>query len=459
MNEMSISKLQEKIFSQYMAKTPKSKQLYDRASKSLQSGVSAGTRFYLPYPIYMSHGKGSKIFDVDGNEYIDCFLSAGPLLLGHCHPEIMEAVNRELNRGLLLYNQELAVECAELLKEIVPCAEKVRFSNTGSEGTMFAVRAAKAFTGKNKVIKFYGHYHGLDDKFSVGTYNISDKPASGGINKEALVSTVLMRYGDIDVMKRKLEEDDDIAGVILDPQMSQGGIWPSSREYLNELRRLTREHGIVLIFDEVLTGFRLALGGAQEYFGVTPDLAIFGKAFDTGAKCNALVGKEEVMNVLAPKGSPSAPEGKKLAFHGGTNVDSTVGLAAAIAAMKVYKKLNEKGEYQRLFEQSERLKAGIEIASKQKGIPIHVNRLGPSLKLFFTHLEPRFETYCNLDVTVPTLFWLSLAPEGIYLNPALRSIFLSFVHTDKEIQSVIEAVNRVLDKYNFKEVLSHLAYF
>jgi glutamate-1-semialdehyde 2,1-aminomutase len=453
MSKVKTTELEASVLRQYMKKTLKSKQLYEKALGCLQGGVSAGTRFYAPYPIYTSHGRGSRVYDVDGNEYIDNFLSAGPLLLGHCHPEVIEAVKREVERGLLSYNQELAVECAELLKEIVPCAEKVRFSNTGSEATMLAVRVAKAFTGRNKIIKFYGHYHGIDDQFSVGTYNDSDEPDSGGVSQDHFTTTILLKYNDMEAIKRKLEEDRDIAAIILDPQMSAGGVWPPSPEYLKELRRLTKKEGVVLIFDEVLTGFRVALGGAQEYFGVVPDLAVFAKAFDGGGKCSALVGKKEVMSILGPKGSPFVPEGKKLAIHAGTYIDSTVGLAAATASMKVYKRLNGSGEYQKLFERSRRLKEGIEAAFEKRSMPLHINMCGPYLKLFFTDLKPTFEAYCKLDVTIHILFWLALISEGIYLNPSLRSILLSFVHTDQDVQKAIDAVHSALDRHNFEEVL------
>ncbi len=445
MKEEKLAKLQERIFEAYSQKTPKSRQMYHRACNSLEGGVSASTRFFPPYPLYMTHGRGSKIYDIDDNEYIDCQLNAGPLLLGHCRPEVMEAVKRELDRGLIVWNPDLAVECAELLKEIIPCAERIRFANTGTEATLFAVRVARAFTGKNKIIKFYGHYHGLDDQFLVGTSHPSDEVICAGVPKESVANTVLLKYNDIYVIKRRLDEDSDIAGVILDPQMNVSGIWPPSREYLKELRQLTKERGVILIFDEVITGFRLALGGAQEYFGVTPDLAVFSKGIAAGAKLSALVGGDEIMGTLLPdKG--------KAVFHGGTFNTGTIALAAAIATLKVYKRLSEKGEYQRLFQLADKLKAGIEMAFKKRGVPCHVNMLGPYLKTFLTDLEPNFEAYCDLDPRVPDLLFTSLIPEGIWPY-VRRSIFLSFAHTDEDIEKIIGAINNSFDKYKFQEVL------
>jgi glutamate-1-semialdehyde 2,1-aminomutase len=454
MNQERLASLREKVFRAYVDKTPKSKQIYERACRSLLGGVCSSTRFFPPYPFHMTHGRGSKIYDVDGNEYIDCFLSAGPLILGHCHPEVMDAVRRELDRGLLVFNDDLVVECAELIKEIVPCAERVRFANTGTEATLFAVRIARAFTGKNKIIKFYGHYHGLDDQFCVGTSSVSNDATSAGVPKESLKNTVLLKFSDVEAVRRKIAEDKDIAGVILDPQMQAGGIWPASRDYLRELRQITEERGVVLIFDEVITGFRLAPGGAQEYFKVKPDLVALSKGLAGGAKLAAVAGREDVMSTVTPRGLAPSASTKKFALHGGTFVDSNIALAASIAALKVYKKLGGQGEYQKLFQRSEKLKAEIEGAFAEKGVPVHVNICGPSLKLFLTSLEPSFELYSGLDMTALDLFYISLIAEGIFLtNPALRSIFLSFAHTDEDMKKIINAINTSLGKYHLEDIL------
>jgi len=453
MKEERLAELQKTIFEAYMVKTPKSKKMYDRACGSFAGGVSGHLKLYQPYPLYMTHGKGSKTYDVDENEYVDCFLCAGPLLLGHCHPEVMDVVKKEIARGLLIYNPDLGVECAELLKEIVPCAEAVRFANSGTEAAMFAVRIARAYTGKNKIVKFYGHYHGQDDQFLIGTSNNKEEAASLGVSEESLRNTVLLKYDDIDAVRRKLDEDNDIAGVILDPQMNMGGLWPASSGYLENLRQLTKERGVVLIFDEVITGFRLALGGAQEYFGVIPDLAVIAKSVAIGAKLAAVVGREEIMQVVLPRGQGAFAKKGKRVFQSGTYNDGTMALAASIATMKVYKKLNEKGEYQRLFQLTEKLKAGIEMAFKQREIPLHVNMLGPSLKLFFTDLEPSFDVYCSLDKSILQLFFVSLINEGVVLSwPSSGSVFLSFAHTDEDIERVISAVNCSLDKNAFGEI-------
>jgi glutamate-1-semialdehyde 2,1-aminomutase len=236
--------------------------------------------------------------------------------------------------------------------------------------------------------------------------------------------------------------------------MHAGGIWPPNRDYFRELRQITEEHGIVLIFDEVITGFRLAPGGAQEYFKVKPDLVTLSKAIAAGAKLAAVAGREEVMNTVTPRALAPSASTKKFALHGGTFVDGSIALAASIAALKVYKKLGGKGEYQKLFRRSEKLKAGIEEAFAEKGVPVHVNICGPSLKLFLTNLEPSFELYSGLDMTVLDLFYISLMAEGIFLtNPSLRSIFLSFAHTDEDVKKIINSVSNSLGKYHLGDVL------
>ncbi|MFX0194658.1 MAG: aspartate aminotransferase family protein [Candidatus Hodarchaeota archaeon] len=448
-----MTELQGKVFGDYIRKTIRSKKIYDRARMSLTGGVSGHARLFQPYPLYMTRGKGSKIWDADSNEYIDCFLNAGALLLGHCHPEVMEVTRQETEKGLLIYNSDLSVRCAELLREVIPCAERVRFANTGTEAVMFAVRCVRAFTGKNKVIKFYGHYHGQDDQFLIGISTNENDVISLGVPLDTLKNTVLLRYGCIDDVVRKLDEDEDIAGIILEPQMNMGGIFPASKEYLKELTRLTKERGIPLIFDEVITGFRLSLGGAQEYFGVIPDLACYSKSIAGGAKFAALVGKEEIMDRLIPSGFSAYRGEEKSVFQSGTYNDGIEGMAGALAAIKIYKRMSEQGEYKKLHERAAKLAKAIELSFKERGIGCHVNQLGPSLKIFLTNLEPSFETYSKLDRSVLYLFFLSQINEGIILSwPSSGGIFLSFAHTDEDIEKIIEAVNISLENYKFEEI-------
>ena len=288
----------------------------------------------------------------------------------------------------------------------------------------------------------------------MSTRNNKDQVLGTGINKESLRNTVILRYNDIDDVRFKLDEDNDIGAVILEPQMNSGGIWPASLKYLRELRQLTKERGVVLIFDEIVTGFRLALGGAQEYYGVIPDLAVFAKGIANGAKLAAIVGREEIMSVVIPQG-PFAYGVKKNSVHqSGTYRDGTMAYAAGIATMKIYKKLREKGGYHKLHQMGNKLKSAIETAFRQRGIPCHVNNLGPSLKIFLTDSEPSFDIYCNLDTRPLYLFFLSVITEGVLLSaPSSGSIFVSFAHTDEDMQRIVDAVNSSLDKTKFEEVI------
>jgi len=449
MKTEKLEELRQQIYEQYINRTPKSKELHDRACKSLVAGVGASSRFHNPYPLYMAHGKGSRIFDVDGNEYVDCHLNYGPLILGHCHQRVMAAIQNELGKGLLIPNPELMVECAELLKRVLPWVDMVSFANTGVEVIMLAIRVARAFTKKSKIIKFYGHFHGQYDQLLIGIYNTSDKPNSAGITSESLSNTILSRYMDIDMVKDILDKDSDIAAIILDPLMFMGGLWPPSHEYLKELRQLTESRGVLLIFDEVISGFRLAPGGASEFFGIAPDLAAYAKGIATGEKLAALVGKENVMSALVP--AEIATQKEITVTHGATFVDGTAAFAAAITALRIYQELRENGGYKRLFQTSEELKMGIESALKQCGIPCHINILGPCLKMYLTDLAPSFEVYSNLDTTLRDLFTLSLIPEGIKVMPKGGAIFLSFAHTKEDIQTIIDCARRSAERYRFHD--------
>jgi len=445
-----IMELQNKVFESYTRKTPKSKQMYARAGQALAGGVTGNMRLYQPYPLYMTHGQGSKTYDIDNNEYVDCFLGNGPLFLGHQHPAVMAEMKQQFSRGSMVFNPDLIVECAELLKETVPCAEKVRFLNTGTEAVLVAVRIARAYTGKNKIIKFYGHYHGQDDQFLLGLGPTNDV-ISEGVPRESIMNTILLKYNDIDAVRHMLDEDDDIATIILDPGMHAGGVWPPSREYLKELRKLTAERGVVLIFDEVISGFRVALGGAQEYYGITPDMATFAKAIAAGEKLSAVVGKSEIMDVVVPEQPNTTGGSSKTVFQSGTMNDGTSALAAAKAAMSVYKKLSKDGEYQKLHQRCERLKSGIEASFNKRGMGCHINSLGSIIRIFLTDLEPSFDKYYSLDKKMLSLFLLGLITEGGCFTNLSGTMYLSFAHTEEDLEKIVNVTDLVLDKYNFRE--------
>ncbi|MFT6288119.1 MAG: glutamate-1-semialdehyde 2,1-aminomutase [Halieaceae bacterium] len=455
LNEMSqdssrdkrIDELRRNVFADYRAKTPLSAAMFERARQSLSGGVSGNLRYIDPYPIYMTHGQGASTFDVDCNEYLDCFGGNGPLLLGHNHPAVVESIRRHTHAGSLPFNPDFMVECAELVQEIVPCAERIRFLNTGTEAVMMAVRFARAFTGKSKILKFQGHYHGQHDQvlFALGP---NTDFFSAGVPRSAIADTVVLAYNDINAVEKTLAENADIAAVILDPAMHAGGLWGSQKEFLQALREATNKHGVLLIFDEVITGFRMAPGGAQAHFGVTPDLTTLAKALAAGEKLSVVCGREDVMQVVDPTADASVPR----VFQSGTVNDGTVALAAAIAALKTYKSMDQQGQYQRLADLGTRLSTGIKAAFLQRGIGCHINQIGSMLQIFVSEEPPSFENYHALDMTVLSLFFQSLINEGVFLTvPSSDHIYLSFAHTAADIELILGKVDTVFNRYGFAE--------
>jgi|GEM_PF-588254 glutamate-1-semialdehyde 2,1-aminomutase len=439
----------QSILAEYRARTAGSAALFQRASRVLTGGTTGNLRHFSPYPLYFGSGTGSTMTDVDGNAYIDCFLCNGPLLLGHRHPKIVEALRQHATVGSIVVNPELAVLAGEMVQRTVPCAERVRFLNSGTEAVMAAIRVARAATRKPKIVKFYGHYHGQDDQFLFG---LEPSPVAfgAGIPSESHANTVLVRYGDMDSLASVLGDHDDVAAVILDPAMHSGGLWGSSSAYLREVRELTARRGVVLIFDEVITGFRLGAGGAQALHGVTPDLATFAKALGAGEKLAAVAGRESLLRCL----DPHRPAGTPVVFQSGTGNDGTAALAAGHAAVSAYRELEQDGGYVRLNGLGERLAQGLRQAFAARGVPFHANQLGPMLQLFFSGETPGFERFARLPVGPLQLFYLALINEGVLLSlPTSNHIYLSFAHTNADIETVLAKVGTVLDRYDFREII------
>jgi len=443
-----LSRIRDQIHRDFIQKTPASKELYARANSVLPGGVSGNLRFFPPYPLYMSSGSGCIVTDVDANDYIDCFSANGPMLLGHNHPEVVEAISSTQTLGSLPLNPEVMIECAELLTELVPCAEQVRFLNTGTEAVMTAIRIARGFKNKDKIIKFHGHYHGQQDQFLFGM-DTTDAMFSDGVPRDAVSTTLIHRYNDIDAVRSTLESDDEVAAVILDPAMHAGGLWGSSKEFLEKIRALTSKHGVLLIFDEVITGFRLGTGGAQAYFDVTPDLVTMAKALGAGEKIAIVAGSREVMSVL----DPNAPAGTPRVFQSGTVNDGAPALAACVAAMRVYTELEKQGEYEHLFDRTERLQKFIESAFTTRGLNCQANRVASMLQLYINPVTVDFESAGGVDYVPVELFYTGMINEGVLLSlPTSNHIYMSFAHEDKHIDLIESKVEKVLDKYGFDDL-------
>lgn len=441
----AVERTRSAIVDRYVSRTRASAEAYARATRSLAGGTTGNLRHFHPYPLFFVSGEGSRMTDADGHRYLDCFLCNGPLLLGHRHPDLVAAVRSHEGAGPLVVNPLVAIDAAEALRRVVPCAERVRFLNSGTEAVMTAVRLARAYTGKPRVIKFLGHYHGQDDQFLVGL-DPTGAPFGAGIPSTTYASTHLVRYGDIAALEAVLERHSDVAAVMLDPAMHSGGLWASSTNYLAEVRELTRARGVVLIFDEVITGFRLAPGGAQATYGVTPDLATFAKALGAGEKVGAVAGSEAIMRAL----DPNRPTSVRAVFQSGTANDGSAGLAAAAAAIGVYEREHRTGGYDRLHARGRRLAEGLRAAFRSAGVPAHVNQLGPMLQLFFTDREATFET-CAAAASWPlALFYLDMINEGVLLSlPTSNHIYLSFAHDDDDIGRALAAAERVLARHDF----------
>jgi glutamate-1-semialdehyde 2,1-aminomutase len=441
---------QRSILSDFRQKTGKSAAQFARSSRVLASGTTGNLRHFSPYPLYFVSASGSEMVDLDGSRLIDCFLCNGPMLLGHRHPQVLAALREHEGMGSLLVNPPLATELAELLQRIVPGAERVRFLNSGTEALLTAVRLARAFTRKNKIIKFYGHYHGQDDQFLVGI-GAASKPFSAGVPAESYANTILVKYGDIAAISEVLDRESDVAAVLLDPAMHSGGLWGSSPSYLKQLRDLTLTHRVVLIIDEVITGFRLGVSGAQGLYGVTGDLTTLAKALAVGEKLAAVVGREEIMRGL----DAARPAGTPGVFQSGTGNDGTSALAASLAALRTYEQESKHGGYTTLFGHGDRLARGIRAAFHERGLPCHVNQLGPMLQLFLTDQPPSFEAFSVLPTGPVELFYLAMINQGILLSlPTSNHIYLSFAHSTADIDRIIAAVHTVLDSYDFAAVIS-----
>lgn len=435
----------QKIFDDYLNKTPGSALLHKRAREALAGGVSGNLRYFAPYPIYVKSAHGCHMVDVDHHQYIDSFSANGPLLLGHNHPVIEEAIQRSRPLGALPLNPEIMVECAEVVKRIVPCAERVRFLNTGTEAVMAAIRIARAFTGKTGIVKFYGHYHGQEDQFLIGI-DATDSVVSAGVPSSAPEHIHLCRYLDLEALESLLTRNQNIAAVILDPAMHAGGLWGSDPEKLVVLRDLTRKHGVLLIFDEVISGFRLAPGGAQQRYGVTPDMVTMAKALAAGEKLALVGGNTEVMSTVDPLAATGTPR----VFQSGTVNDGAAALASACAALMQYEQLYEAGAYDKLEDRAGHVGSVIEVVFRNAGIPCQVNHLASMLQIHIGGNELNFETATSDYADLIALFYLALINEGVLLSlPTSNHVYFSFAHSAEDFRLIENKIHAAFLTYGF----------
>jgi glutamate-1-semialdehyde 2,1-aminomutase len=322
------------IADQYCAKTPGSARLFRRAAQTFPSGVTHDIRCLKPYPLYIERAQGSRKWDVDGNEYVDYFGGHGALLLGHNHPVVIERVREQLEKGTHFgASHELELLWAEQIRKMVPCAEKIRFTNSGTEATLLAIRIVRAFTGKPRIVRFLGHFHGWHDQVAFGSISHYDGSLPAGILPELTAGTVVCAPNDAAAVAKVLDSHDDIAGVILEPTGASFGTVPVTRKFVAELRELTQRKNVPLIFDEVISGFRVAPGGAQEYLGIKPDVATFAKIVAGGFPGGAVAGRADILDIMTVRDDARWNAAHRVS-HQGTFNSNPITAAAGLATLQ-----------------------------------------------------------------------------------------------------------------------------
>ncbi len=434
--------------------TEKSKQIYERTLGVLieaSSSSSRGPATFGKPPLFMERACGSRIYDVDGNEYIDWMMAFGALPLGHAHPEIVEAITEAATTGAhFAAATPVELEVAEMLQRIIPNAERVRFANTGTEAMMAAIRVARGVTGRPKLLKFEGHYHGWHDDLLVSSNVLPPAalglrtdpvkiPDSSGLNRTALDDTIVVPWNDLPALQRAVENHPgQIAAIITEGIMANMGVIPPAEGYLQGLQTLAKANGILFILDETVTGFRIAPGGCQEYYKLSPDLVTFGKALGCGLPVAALVGRADLMDALQWGG----------VLHYGTHNGSRIGMHAARANLRVLTR-DSNASFRHTWRVAERLCKGYKELFEKKGRAVVVQNVGPMFQVMFTDQAAihDYREFCQfVDRAAFQRFVLSLFPFGIYASPsaALHSI-VTLAHTDEDVEATLEAATKALE--------------
>lgn len=432
-------------------KTEKSGLKFEQAKQHLAGGVASSLRTAMkPVPLYAESARGAYLKDVDGNEYIDYLLAYGPLILGHAHEGLTSAILKAMQNGFTYGLQhEGEIELADRLVEILPCAEQVAISGSGTEAVMLALRLARAHTGKQKVIRFHGHYHGWSDSIftSFPSSGISSAtadpsastiiPGTGGQSENSLEDVILLPWNDLQAVETVLRERaSEIAAVITEPVMCNSGCIQPKPGYLEQLRQLTKELGIVLIFDEVITGFRLSLGGAHGRFGINPDMVTIGKAMGGGIAISAVAGSKEIMQLIS--------NGK--VNHLGTLNGNCVATAAALATLEELAQ-NNGAVYEQMESLLTKLASGIRDLMKRHNHPGVVNQLGPVFHMMFINESEvtDFETFNRRDAALYARFAELMLSHGVLIRPN-GLWYISTVHGEQEIEATLKAVDAALSQ-------------
>lgn len=437
--------------SKYIEHFPKSKELFLKAKEYLPAGVGSTSRAiwsgWDPYPLFVKNGKGSHIIDVDGNDFIDYLLGLGPMLLGHRPNEVTKSVTKQVQEvgTVFALGYEKEIEAASKVCSYIPGLDQVRFLNSGTEAVMYALRLARAYTGKNKIIRFEGMYHGFSDSIYWNKHpskNAIDsagkclpEPQGPGLPSSIQEGLLICQWNDIDALKEIIEENHkEIAAIITEPVMCNTGCILPSPGYLNEMRKLTEKFGIILIFDEVITGFRMGLTGAQGYYNVTPDLTVFAKGIGGGYPVAAIGGKSRIMK-LVDDGTVSIA---------GTYSGNGIAVAAVSATMDY---LHNENVYSELIENSDKLRKGLNNLWKKSKISAYVVGVGAMFQVWFSDKPIRnyreAVRYANKDIF--RIWWEEMLYQGVLFHPHyFETLFLSTAHTNKDIEETLDKAERAI---------------
>jgi len=419
----------------YASKTPKSRALYERAKRVLPGGVSYGIRYFEPYPFYTARARGSRLYDVDGNEYIDFWLGHTALILGHSPPMVVQAVDKQLRNGTHYgTSHELEVLLAEQVAKMVPTAEMTRFTNSGTEANMYATRLARAYTRRDKVAKFEGGWHGGYDALHVAVKYPFDLPESAGVTAGATKDTIVLPFNDLDAVEKRLKNE-SVASVIIEPVQGAGGGVPAEKEFLKGLRELCNEKDILLVFDEVITGFRLAPGGAQQYFDVRPDITVFGKILGGGFPVGALSGRTEMMEHL----NSLAYKRPEYCFHGGTFTGNPITMTAGLATLR---QLEDGHIINELNKTGAKIRQHLVDIFGRKGIDVQIVGAGSIFNTHFTkHAVRNASDAYKADRKMLLAYNLALIANGVFLLPTHNGV-ISSAHSEKDIDRLFEETER-----------------
>lgn len=432
-----------------MAKVNKNDLLFERAQKTIPGGVNSPVRAFRQVggtPRFVSRAKGAYFWDAEDKRYIDLIMSWGPMIVGHAHPEVVEAVQKAAETSFSYgAPTEGEIELAERICALMPSVEQVRMVSSGTEATMSALRLARGYTGRDLIIKFEGCYHGHADSLLVkagsGLLTFADStqnaPSSSGVPQDVVKHTLVLPYNDVSAIEEVFKKQgDQIAAVILEPIAGNMNLIQPSKEFLTAMRNLTNQYGSVLIYDEVMTGFRVALGGAQSLQGITPDLTCLGKVMGGGMPMAAFGGKKEIMSKLAPLGS---------VYQAGTLSGNPVAVASGLKTLEI---ISREGFYECLTGQTEKLMAGLKQAADQAGVPFAVDSVGGMFGFYFANQVPStFEAVTKTDIEAFKKFFHLMLDEGVYLAPsAYEAGFTSIAHDNDVVNAIIAAAQTSFKK-------------